>query len=215
MLVLLKLCVDVIVNVGTAFRSNCSWSQQQWQVMPGELEPQENYDGTFDGTAPEGSASTAAVSPEPTASAQPAVMEVWENDPARYRFHSALFAAAMRGDPDEVSTILSDMVRGKLQPGPAAQHTLVFAHIKAGNAMEGLHAARESVKNGVIPLEETYVALVFGLVEEGFVESAEGVVMSMYNAGRDTRNGASVAAVITNWFHPVDCLHVCYAQLAS
>lgn len=181
--------------------------------MPGELEAQENYDGTFEDSAPGTSGSTPIVSPEPTAAAQPAVIDVFENDPARYRYHSALFAAAMRGDPEEVSTILRDMLHEKLQPGPAAQHTLVFAHIKAGNAMEGLHAARQSVKDGIIPLEETYVALVFGLVEEGFIESAEGVVMSMYNAGRETRNGAPVAAVTTKCFHHFDGPHGCFAQL--
>lgn len=173
---------------GTSFATNSSWSEQQWQVMPGELEPQENYDGSFDGAGPD----AFALAPHETAAAaQPAVIEVIENEPSRYRFHSALYAAAIRGSPDEVSQILRQMEREKLQPGPAAQHTLVFAHIKAGNAMEGLRAARESVKAGIIPLEETYVALVFGLVEEGFVESAEGVVLSMYNAGRDTRNGTS------------------------
>lgn len=149
------------------------------------------YNGSRD-DASSGSADSAAASTSDVARNQappPATINVIEDQPERYRFHSALYTAAMRGDPEDVTSILRDMEDAELQPGPAAQHALVFSHIKAGNAMEGLRSARESVQKGIAPLEETYVALVFGLVEEGLVESAEGVVLSMYNAGRDTRNG--------------------------
>lgn len=182
------------MDAGRSFATNTAWVQQQWQVAPSDLQLYEYNDGKGNDTAEHGSSSSSFAndSPEPTASSQPVVIDVAENDPARYRFHDALYAAAMRGAPDQVSSILREMEAEQLQPGAAAHHTLVFAHIKAGNAMEGLHTARESVKNGIAPLEETYVALVFGLVDQGFVESAEGVVLSMYNAGRDARNGASI-----------------------
>lgn len=119
----------------------------------------------------------------------PAVSVAAEGDPRRYRFHSQLFAAAMDGNVEEVRQVLHRMSESNLPPGPAALHTLVFAHVKSGDAEAALQSARDIVGMGLPLLEETYIALVYGLVEEGKVELAEGVIMSMYNAGGTTRHG--------------------------
>jgi hypothetical protein len=113
-----------------------------------------------------------------------------EDDPRRYRFHSALYSAAMQADVDEVQTILRGMSEAGLAPGPAALHSLVFAHVKAGNSETALQAAAAIVSMGMAPLDETYIAIVYGLVEENKVELAEGVIMSMYDGGGTARHGA-------------------------
>lgn len=123
----------------------------------------------------------------------PTVSVAAEEDPRRYRFHSQLYSAAMQGDVKEVQQVLQLMSESNLPPGPAALHTLVFAHVKAGDAEAALQSARDVVNIGMPLLEETYIALVYGLVEEGKVELAEGVIMSMYNAGGTTRHGAPLS----------------------
>jgi pentatricopeptide repeat protein len=112
-----------------------------------------------------------------------------EDDPRRYRFHSALYSAALQANVEEVQQILRSMSDAGLPPGPAALHSLVFAHVKAGQSEAALQSARDIVGMGMQLLEETYIALVYGLVEEGKVELAEGVIMSMYNSGGTTRHG--------------------------
>lgn len=76
----------------------------------------------------------------------------------------------------------------------------MFAHVKAGQSEAALQAARDIVGIGLPLLEETYIALVYGLVEEGKVDLAEGVIMSMYNAGGTTRNGVLVTPCLQPYY---------------
>jgi hypothetical protein len=214
------------------FAVNAAWGAQAWSIEPGDTPPmgldadmlQEHVSV---GVRADSASPEAAV--RPVQAIQP-VTAAAEDDPARYRFHAALYAAALRGDVNDVSQILDQMTAAGLPPGPAALHSLVFAHIKAGDATAALQAARGIVSAGMAPLEETYIALVYGLAEESKVELAEGVVMSMYNAGRDTSSGVcppveldaaarttfelnAAASITLSWSLPSSWLHVSIAGL--
>lgn len=178
-----------ISPTGEVSMRNAIWEANRWATQPANMPTMFDlsYVRQLDGTYVD----TTAFVEEPQTSSSPAqpVSASSEDDPRRYRYHSALYSAAMQADVAEVQQILRNMSQHGLPPGPAALHSLVFAHVKAGHAETGLEAARNIVHMGLPLLEETYIALVYGLVEGGKVDLAEGVIMSMYNAGCTTRHG--------------------------
>lgn len=169
------------------------WEANKWSVQPAEMPSMFDLRDLRQLGVPVEASEQQSPTPPPVSVAS-------EDDPRRFRFHSALYSAAMQPDVAEVQKILQSMSDEGLPPGPAALHSLVFAHVKAGQSEAALQAARDIVGIGLPLLEETYIALVYGLVEEGKVELAEGVILSMYNAGGTTRHGALFSLVHTRPF---------------
>lgn len=58
---------------------------------------------------------------------------------------------AAEGDSSGVEGIQEEMQDLGMEPGPFANHPLVFAHVKAGHPDEGLEVMREMFASGVQP----------------------------------------------------------------
>lgn len=175
---------------GGAAVANTLWEADRWNIQPAD-EPITLDQNEVEELGEFNSVRSSDDSQDAEAAAPMQVSADSEDDPRRYKYHSSLYAAAKQGYVTEVELILRTMSEDGLPPGSAALHSLVFAHVKAGQSQEGLEAARNILKLGLPLLEETYIALLYGLAEEGRVEDAEGVIVSMYNnAGGTIRNGA-------------------------
>lgn len=82
-----------------------------------------------------------------------------------------------------------DMESVGLTPGPRAWHSVIFAYVKAKDAMGALDATRAAWRAGIQPLPESYTVLIHAFMEAGDTAKAIAVLESMWNAGVDARPG--------------------------
>ncbi|XP_057961162.1 uncharacterized protein LOC131153115 isoform X2 [Malania oleifera] len=78
----------------------------------------------------------------------------------RLTFMEELMERARGRDIAGVSEIFYDMVAAGLSPGPRSFHGLIVAHVLAGDEEGAMQSFRRELSAGVLPLHETFVALI-------------------------------------------------------
>lgn len=107
-------------------------------------------------------------------------------------FSRKLKACAERGDYSESETIVEDMRKFGLIPGPLAFHAFVLSYVKAGHPHGALGAIRKAYDAGIQPTPTTYAAIIHAFLKIGDFNRAEAVYASNRRAGVDSSKSWAV-----------------------
>lgn len=103
--------------------------------------------------------------------------------------HRSLETTSRAGNVPGCSVAFQKLLEA-VGPEPITYHRLLFANVKAGDAEGALEVGKAAIQAGVGLPEESYLALVWVFADAEDISRATSVIKSMFNVGKNTRNGA-------------------------